>query len=318
MLVTGWSKQELFRDRKSIFCYEMHSCNSPDPTHLNISISSFDHSNGLNCDPHKGKPMKVPAKINKETAIKYTYTVSFVRNDNVKWASRWDYILDSMPHTDIQVSRVKCFLMLSLLVVRNHELPGHRSLLVRDGRHDHYSLPSQGYRSLQLGWKVRRGSRGIWLEVGPRRRFPATKRTNALLCFVWFWDSNHSDDLYCPLFRLSRFLITCQSRKFGHYWRRLIHIYGNTGRIYFGTLVQDFWRWSMEKWVRSQVQSLNIFSKRSAHIILGEWPPIRHFLHHESDFVGRRLISRNSLYIACSCLAPVVWHFRQRFKFDDT
>ena len=52
---------------------------------------------------HKAKPMKVPGKVEKELSIKYTYSVSFVRNDNVKWASRWDYILDSMPHTDIQV-----------------------------------------------------------------------------------------------------------------------------------------------------------------------------------------------------------------------
>ena len=68
---------------------------------------SFDHSKGNNCDVHKAKPMKVPGKIDKEVAIKYTYSVSFVRNDGVKWASRWDYILDSMPHTDIQVFLLK-------------------------------------------------------------------------------------------------------------------------------------------------------------------------------------------------------------------
>ncbi|KAE8280238.1 Transmembrane 9 superfamily member 2 Precursor [Larimichthys crocea] len=34
--------------------------------------------------------------------IPYTYSVSFVEDKNIRWASRWDYILESMPHTNIQ------------------------------------------------------------------------------------------------------------------------------------------------------------------------------------------------------------------------
>lgn len=34
--------------------------------------------------------------------ITYTYSVKFVMNNTVKWSSRWDYILESMPHTNIQ------------------------------------------------------------------------------------------------------------------------------------------------------------------------------------------------------------------------
>ncbi|XP_037960116.1 transmembrane 9 superfamily member 2 [Teleopsis dalmanni] len=34
--------------------------------------------------------------------IVYTYSVKFVKNNTVKWSSRWDYILESMPHTNIQ------------------------------------------------------------------------------------------------------------------------------------------------------------------------------------------------------------------------
>ncbi|KAH8400452.1 hypothetical protein KR222_000007 [Zaprionus bogoriensis] len=35
-------------------------------------------------------------------SIIYTYSVKFVQNNAVKWSSRWDYILESMPHTNIQ------------------------------------------------------------------------------------------------------------------------------------------------------------------------------------------------------------------------
>jgi transmembrane 9 superfamily protein 2/4 len=34
--------------------------------------------------------------------ISYSFSVKFEENNNVKWSSRWDYILESMPHTNIQ------------------------------------------------------------------------------------------------------------------------------------------------------------------------------------------------------------------------
>ena len=34
--------------------------------------------------------------------IVYSYTVTFNVQNDVKWSSRWDYILESMPHTNIQ------------------------------------------------------------------------------------------------------------------------------------------------------------------------------------------------------------------------
>jgi transmembrane 9 superfamily protein 2/4 len=37
-----------------------------------------------------------------ELKIKYTYSVKYAEKNEIKWASRWDYILDSMPHTKIQ------------------------------------------------------------------------------------------------------------------------------------------------------------------------------------------------------------------------
>ncbi|CAG09824.1 unnamed protein product, partial [Tetraodon nigroviridis] len=53
-----------------------------------------------NCE--KGTPMEVPVDFDNDVSIVYTYSVTFLENNSIKWASRWDYILVSMPHTNIQ------------------------------------------------------------------------------------------------------------------------------------------------------------------------------------------------------------------------
>merc|ERR1712213_222703 len=46
--------------------------------------------------------MAIPAHANGKQSITYSYTVNFQANNDIKWSSRWDYILESMPHTNIQ------------------------------------------------------------------------------------------------------------------------------------------------------------------------------------------------------------------------
>ncbi|KAL8180817.1 UNVERIFIED_CONTAM: transmembrane 9 superfamily member 2 [Gekko kuhli] len=62
---------------------------------------SYKHTekNDLICD---GLPMEIPAVFSEKLDLIYTYSVKFVENNSIKWASRWDYILESMPHTNIQ------------------------------------------------------------------------------------------------------------------------------------------------------------------------------------------------------------------------
>uniref|UniRef100_A0A7M5UXH4 Transmembrane 9 superfamily member n=2 Tax=Clytia hemisphaerica TaxID=252671 RepID=A0A7M5UXH4_9CNID len=55
------------------------------------------NSNG-NSLPAIGIPSKLTGKLD----VTYTYDIQFEESsENIKWASRWDYILDSMPHTRI-------------------------------------------------------------------------------------------------------------------------------------------------------------------------------------------------------------------------
>ncbi len=38
----------------------------------------------------------------KDAEIPFTYSIKFKRNNDIRWASRWDYILKSMSQTRIQ------------------------------------------------------------------------------------------------------------------------------------------------------------------------------------------------------------------------
>lgn len=67
------------------------------------SIKHAD-SNNPDCANH-ATPVTIPSyNIGKgETiSITYTYSVTFSRTKTIRWSSRWDYILESMPHTNIQ------------------------------------------------------------------------------------------------------------------------------------------------------------------------------------------------------------------------
>ncbi|XP_022107557.1 transmembrane 9 superfamily member 2-like isoform X2 [Acanthaster planci] len=49
-----------------------------------------------------GFPMAIPAELKESISVSYSYAIHFVSNSTTRWASRWDYILESMPHSNIQ------------------------------------------------------------------------------------------------------------------------------------------------------------------------------------------------------------------------
>jgi transmembrane 9 superfamily protein 2/4 len=76
---------------------------------VKLTPRSIDHGNSPSDDCsnslNTGKAMAIPnnpKSANEKYSITYSYTVKFVENNLVKWSSRWDYILESMPHTNIQ------------------------------------------------------------------------------------------------------------------------------------------------------------------------------------------------------------------------
>lgn len=57
----------------------------------------------INCD--SDEPVEIPSSTlpaGSKLNITYTYSVEFKLNNDIKWSSRWDYILESMPRTNIQ------------------------------------------------------------------------------------------------------------------------------------------------------------------------------------------------------------------------
>ncbi|KAG7245515.1 hypothetical protein CRUP_022958, partial [Coryphaenoides rupestris] len=62
---------------------------------------SYKHNN-VDAPDCAGGPMFISNKYSGEIKIPYTYTVTFEEDKKIRWASRWDYILESMPHTNIQ------------------------------------------------------------------------------------------------------------------------------------------------------------------------------------------------------------------------
>ncbi|XP_039278879.1 transmembrane 9 superfamily member 2 [Nilaparvata lugens] len=78
---------------------------------------SVDHSKGEGCKSLH--PMEIPArklKNDEKLDITYTYQVIFTKNNTVKWSSRWDYILESMPHTNIHWFSILNSLMIVLFL----------------------------------------------------------------------------------------------------------------------------------------------------------------------------------------------------------
>ncbi|XP_019646517.1 PREDICTED: transmembrane 9 superfamily member 2-like isoform X2 [Branchiostoma belcheri] len=65
-----------------------------------LEPKSINHPRPGECP--EDRPLGLPGKFDKTTKFNYTYSVEFVKQNGHKWASRWDYILDSMPHTNIQ------------------------------------------------------------------------------------------------------------------------------------------------------------------------------------------------------------------------
>lgn len=70
---------------------------------VKVNPRSIAHPSESQLDCKSNNPVAIPAKLSdKELQIIYTYSVSFEENDQIKWSSRWDYILESMPHSNIQ------------------------------------------------------------------------------------------------------------------------------------------------------------------------------------------------------------------------
>jgi transmembrane 9 superfamily protein 2/4 len=100
-------------------------------------------------------PLAIPKILDKgEVKIPYTYSVKFQANSNIKWASRWDYILESIPNSNIQwfsiLNSVVIVLFLSGMVAMITVRSLHKDIA-------RYNQESADEAQEEFGWKLVHG-----------------------------------------------------------------------------------------------------------------------------------------------------------------
>ncbi|XP_793969.4 transmembrane 9 superfamily member 2 [Strongylocentrotus purpuratus] len=92
--------------------------------------------------------------LNKDLDITYSYSVHFIPNQQVRWASRWDYILESMPHTNIQWFSIMNSLVIVLFLSGMVAMIMLRTLHKDISRYNQQDLEEA---QEEFGWKLVHG-----------------------------------------------------------------------------------------------------------------------------------------------------------------
>ncbi|KAG4070885.1 hypothetical protein HA402_011111 [Bradysia odoriphaga] len=80
--------------------------------------ANFGRIVSVKCNTN-AEPLAIPTEPleqGRKLSITYTYSVTFVPATSDKWSSRWDYIVDSLPHTNIQWYSIICSLVVVLFL----------------------------------------------------------------------------------------------------------------------------------------------------------------------------------------------------------
>ncbi|XP_058942377.2 transmembrane 9 superfamily member 2-like [Pocillopora verrucosa] len=123
-----------------------------------VTPRSIKHEKGkdLKCDGDL-PAMGFPAEIKSDVYIAYTYSVQFLpeTDPNHKWASRWDYILDSMPHTKIQWFSIMNSLVIVLFLSGMVAMIMLRTLHKDIARYNQMESAEEAQE--EFGWKLVHG-----------------------------------------------------------------------------------------------------------------------------------------------------------------
>ncbi|KAI4545094.1 hypothetical protein MG293_005360 [Ovis ammon polii] len=115
-----------------------------------LEPKSYKHvdENHLTCN---GTPMEIPGDYTDKLNITYTYSVKFEENKQIRWGSRWDYILVSMSHT-----RIQWFSILNSFVVVLF-LTGMVAMIILRTLHKDIIRYNQEDIQKDYGWKLVHG-----------------------------------------------------------------------------------------------------------------------------------------------------------------
>lgn len=154
-------------------------------------------------------PMGIPGKDlgpDDELQITYSYSVFFVVNNLVKWSSRWDYILESMPQTNIQWFSILNSLVIVLFLSGMVAMIMLRTLHKDIARYN--QIDSGEDAQEEFGWKLVHGDvfrpprRGMLLAIllgSGVQVFIMTLFTLAFACLGFLSPANRGALMTCAM-----------------------------------------------------------------------------------------------------------------------
>lgn len=170
----------------------------------------------------------VGGRLEKETTIRYTYSVKWVEDRNHRWSSRWDYILESMPHTNIQWFSIMNSLVIVLFLSGMVAMIMLRTLHKDIARYNQIDNSEDAQE--EFGWKLVHGDvfrpprRGMVLAVlngSGVQIFFMTLITLVFACLGFLSPANRGALMTCALV-----LYVCLGTPAGYVSARLYKTFG--------------------------------------------------------------------------------------------
>lgn len=178
---------------------------------VKVEPASINHRdpNKLNCNSD-AEPLAIPSNPSKnedqDVNITYTYSVKFQLDNEVKWSSRWDYILESMPHTSIQWFSILNSLVIVLFLSGMVAMIMLRTLHKDIARYNQMDCGEDAQE--EFGWKLVHGDvfrpprKGMLLAVflgSGAQVFCMTLVTLAFACLGFLSPANRGALMTCAM-----------------------------------------------------------------------------------------------------------------------
>lgn len=138
---------------------------------VRVTLRSIKHNQGGGKEACESQEvMGIPSDFKEDVTVTYTYSVMFSKsNTDIRWSSRWDYILDSMPHTNIQWFSILNSLVIVLFLSGMVAMIMLRTLHKDIARYNQIDAGEDAHE--EYGWKLVHGDvfrpprRGMLLSV---------------------------------------------------------------------------------------------------------------------------------------------------------
>lgn len=187
---------------------------------------SIKHSKPGDCSP--GLPALGIGADTTDIAFNYTYSVTWETNENIKWSSRWDYILKSMPNTNIQWFSIMNSLVIVLFLSGMVAMIMLRTLHKDIARYNQMDNSEDAQE--EFGWKLVHGDvfrpprKGMMLAVlngNGVQIFCMTLITLVFACLGFLSPANRGALMTCSLV-----LYVCLGTPAGYVSARLYKMFG--------------------------------------------------------------------------------------------